>query len=231
MSTVLRKVVLLFLGAAALLLTGVGSGAAHAVATRSLPGKKAAKPLGYVFASTFESVIDRLAVEPDHTLKLVGTVATPDPDTFGLALLHTPGGVHLYAMVRTGPLVDMEIVQYSVNVATGGLTRDKVPPVAGVAGGFTGNNLVAYDGYGTNGSVCPASFTGSGCVTSACSGEGGLAEYRANPSSGSCRRCHRSRRRISVASRSQGMTSMCCSPGPRTRDSSGPPRSSARPVA
>lgn len=76
-------------------------------------------------------MIDRLAVQPNHSLKLVGMVPMAAP-TYGLALLHTAGGVHLYALDRTGPGLESSIYQYSVNVATGALTPDKGPPVTGV---------------------------------------------------------------------------------------------------
>src|ERR1700722_16360984 len=123
-----------------------------------------AAPIGYVYATTFESVIDQLAVEPDFSLKLVATIPTTFQDSFGLALLHTAGGLHLYAEERSGPGVESEIFQFSVNRATGRLTADKVPPVTGLAPVSTGNNLLAFDGRAIKASDASAIYATS-CTT------------------------------------------------------------------
>jgi hypothetical protein len=159
----------------ALVVLGLDPGGASAVTPKATP-----HPIGYIYTTTPLGTIDQFAVQPDRTLKLVGSVTAPTTHVVGLALLHTPGGMHLYALTFDSDV--QTIVQYSVAAATGTLTRDKVPPVTGVHGVHAAREMLAFDGYGTDGSG-PSAIYLLGCITKACT-KSGFAEYRANPQTG-----------------------------------------------
>jgi hypothetical protein len=73
----------------ALVSIGLGSGGARALAHQAKP-----HAIGYIYTTTPLGTIDQFAVQPDRTLKVVGSVTAPTTHVVGLALLHTPGGMH-----------------------------------------------------------------------------------------------------------------------------------------
>ncbi len=156
--------------------------ATSAVGRPAMPPRSAPPPIGYVYASTI-SAIDILAVQPNLSLKKIGSVTTQDVHVLGLAILHTPGGVHLYALETISGAFGF-IYEYSVHTSTGRLTPDKTKPVAAVEGS-TDNGLLAYDGYAVNKSYKSELFSRSICAAGPCtSGQTGFAQFTVNPNTG-----------------------------------------------
>ena len=69
-----------------------------------------------------------------------------------------------------------------MNQRTGAVARTKVAPVTDVLGALRGNNLFAYDGYGTNPSYASVIYTQM-CIVEPCT-KYGLADFRANAKTG-----------------------------------------------
>jgi hypothetical protein len=224
--TVLGRVALACGVVLTLALSLAQSGAGAVASTATL------KPIGYVYTSTPGGSIDQFAVAPDRTLTLAGTVAAPTAQVMGLSLLHTPGGLHLYALTSDGD--NETIIQYSVDVATGKLSRDKVPAVTGVRGvqdadAVPSSGLLGYDGYGTNGSG-DSSIYALKCVDPTCT-QRGLRSIAQTQRPESCRWSGRSlpARSTRCRSRVTGSTSSSNSASPR-KPTSKPSRSTTPPV-
>ena len=156
--------------------------ATSAVGRPAIPARSTPPPIGYVYASTI-SAIDILAVQPNLSLKKIGSVTTTDVHVLGLAILHTPGGVHLYALETVTGAFGF-IYEYSVHTSTGKLTADNTKPVPAVEGS-TGHGLLAYDGYAVNKSYKSELFARSICAAGPCtSGQSGFAQFTVNPTTG-----------------------------------------------
>jgi hypothetical protein len=172
---------------AAMLMTGLGARVqpAHAATPSS-----AANVIGYVFAGTYASngsghgAVETLAVRPNYTLAAVRQTVLPAGLIFGMGLVHTQGGISLYAEASTTSVGVGTIYQFSVNRTTGALTAKKPSSFGRVSLLFSGqaNNLFAYDGYGQNGKGVSALYA-AGCPDSSCN-DPGIAHYKVNPATG-----------------------------------------------
>jgi hypothetical protein len=150
--------------------------------THSTPDRASSKPRGFVYAGTFTGAIDILAVEPNWTLKLIGSEPTAAPRNEGLAILHTPAGVRLYAIQASS--VVGSLYEFSVNTKTGKLTADNSTPVPDIVPTESGSGgLLAYDGYATNKSDKSTLFA-EACTTDPCGGQTGPVQFSINPQTG-----------------------------------------------
>jgi hypothetical protein len=128
--------------------------------------------------------LETLAVAKDHSVTVVKDTPSPGGDIAGVALLHTKGGLWLY--VESGAFGGLgNIYEYSVNNRTGAIARTKAKPVAAL-GGLRGDNLLAYDGYGTNPSYGSFIYAQTCASTPPCTAFSsfGLVGFRASATTG-----------------------------------------------